>query len=212
MPFYEQTDLPSGTTILLWHITETEQEFMKLGGNPLAWQLLLMSQPNAKRRRELLAVRMLLKTYFGKVTEIRYSDAGVPMLAGNAMQLSVSHTGDWAAIALHPTRKIGIDIETIGNKVERVAHKFLSEEEAEHIPKTSGNIVMHLYWCAKEALYKAIGKTGVDFIQHLHVDAFDTPTKGTTTACEKTTPDTQPYRLQYRTYDDFVLVCAEPIG
>ena len=47
MPFYEQTDLPSGTTILLWHITETEQEFMKLGGNPLAWQLLLMSQPNA---------------------------------------------------------------------------------------------------------------------------------------------------------------------
>ena len=65
---------------------------------------------------------------------------------------------------------------------------------------------------AKEALFKAIPESGIDFREHLHLTPPDTIEKeGIFTATESRTPARRGYRLWYRTHPEWVMVCATPL-
>ena len=124
---------------------------------------------NPKRQRELIAVRVLLHCALNKNIAIIYDQHRKPHLADNSYHIGISHTSEWVAIILHPTKQVGIDIETIMPRVGKVRSKFLSNIENQHV-LPNDYTTLTTYWCAKEAAYKWYGKKEVDFAAHLKID------------------------------------------
>lgn len=152
----EQIQTENGGIIALWHITESRDELLEM----LNLDPFIMEQAFAfstlKRQLEFLAVRAMYKEVTGKMPLISYKENRVPYLEGNNGQISITHTGAYAAIYLHPTLKVGIDIERIGEKVVRVKNRFLSDQELASIDERNEKTHLTILWAAKEALYKVM--------------------------------------------------------
>lgn len=98
-----------------------------------------------------------------------------------AYHFSISHCSDYAAAIVSRWQRVGVDIEVPTNKVEKIKHKFLSEEEWEplysHWLKQNKNIshaeppreLLTLLWSSKEAMFKWWGLGDVDFRTMLHL-------------------------------------------
>ncbi|MFV0396910.1 MAG: 4'-phosphopantetheinyl transferase family protein [Bacteroidales bacterium] len=162
------------------------------------------------RRLEYLAVRLLCADLIGSGFAIDYCEDGSPRLKseGEYQFISISHTKGYAAVYLHTSHPVGIDIEQYGEKVLRIRSKFINEEEDKSLdPK---ELVSHLliHWSAKESLFKAMGQTGVDFRQHLHIHPFVPLSDGCFEAHETRTPQANHYSIHYRVESDFVLTRA----
>lgn len=166
--------------VLIWEITESEQELLKLLKNKSeksAFELL----KSEKRKKEFLAVRVALEKLLGRESSIVYTEAGKPYLSDKSFKISISHSKEWVALMIHPSLEVGIDIEVSNEKVWRVYKKYLNKEEINRFI-SADNKKTHLYlqliWCAKEALYKIIGRDSADFASSMSVLAFDLEKEG----------------------------------
>ena len=155
-------------TILLWKMEEDETELLNFLQLETIELNSYYSLKTSKRKQEYLGVRAALKTFFGK-NKIIYNAERKPFLADNSAKISVSHSGQWLALMVHPNAEVGIDIECPSNKIEQLAVRFLCREELETITGRK----QHIAWSAKEALYKIIGKQAVDFPKQLRILPFD---------------------------------------
>ena len=169
----EKHTYDNGLAIALWDIAETEEQLMNLLNNDAVVAEEIIPFTSTKRRLEYLASRCALNELTGNEQHICYHENGAPYLADNSLNISISHTGHYALVATHPTDKVGIDIERIGDKVGRVRHKFLSKAELETIDARSEKIHLTILWAAKEAMYKLYGLKGVDLINDLSITSYD---------------------------------------
>lgn len=192
--------------LALWEITETKEELISLLNNNSVITAKIEQFGSEKRQLEFLATRTLLNEVLGQNKTIAYEANGQPYLTDHSYAISITHTGKYVAILLHPTSPVGIDIEKISEKVERVKTKFLSEFELSFIESRSEKTQLALMWSAKEALYKIIGKENVDFIKDLHIDVFHPYLEDTMEAQETCTPEQIKYTVYYRVFPEFVLV------
>lgn len=215
MPLYDYISTPTGATVALWLLTETEPELAAL--LPEGERLRLTEQGlSSKRFCEQAATRLLLEHMEAtRGVLVAHTAEGQPYLPGRPGHLSISHTRQWVAVAWHPTLPVGIDIERTGVQVEHVASRVFGDAElqAHTNPAQTHTVWLHLCWSAKEALFKAIPETGIDFREHLHLTPPDTIEKeGIFTATESRTPARRGYRLWYRTHPEWVMVCATPLA
>ena len=152
----------------VWHVTETVEQLVDIhpNGKHLHEQAKSKFKSNS-RIKEWVAVRVLLNYMLGSNTEIIYAPNGAPQLKGSNTYISISHTEEYVYIALSDTHKVGIDIERISNKVERVKARFISKNEP-------GNTLLKtlLIWSAKESAYKMLQIEGIDFKKDLKVYPF----------------------------------------
>lgn len=124
-----------------------------------------------KKKSEYLASRCALFWVFEKMQIVDYEinkDAnGKPFFKHNPYQLSISHSGEFCVVIVHRTRNVGIDIQFIHHKIQTVSHKFLSNAENEYL----GNDILKLCkaWCAKEAMYKLVGKKGLSIKDNFYI-------------------------------------------
>src|SRR5690606_9530137 len=118
-----------------------------------------------------LSVRMLLHEMLPEKPEILYTEAGKPELL-NDYHISISHSSSLVVILLSE-QTAGIDVESLDRNTEKVSTRFLSEQEAGHISKTtSPSLTRILYWCAKEALFKCTQLEGIDFKSQILINPF----------------------------------------
>lgn len=122
-----------------------------------------------RRIRQRFVLRLILAAYLGcpgKDIVIERSERGKPRLAaehaGHPLRFSLSHTGDFMALAIARDHDPGIDIERERGLPRAVdlARRFLSAEEAEWIAglEPAGRASAFLrQWTAREALVKAQG-------------------------------------------------------
>ncbi|MES2761415.1 MAG: 4'-phosphopantetheinyl transferase superfamily protein [Bacteroidota bacterium] len=161
---------------------------------------------SVKRDIETKGKNHLICQLLDKDVEISYDDKGKPYLAGDKRHISVSHSHDKLAIIINETEATGIDIELIRDKVLRIKHKFLSDNELrdanDHVEK------LLIYWAAKETLYKIYGLKEVDFIEHLFVKPFTKHNLGTIIGEINLPGFTETFQLNYQLVDDYVLVYA----
>jgi phosphopantetheinyl transferase len=101
---------------------------------------------------------------------VEYDSSGKPYLAGSELHISVTHTDDLAAIIISRHARVGIDIERIRPRIEKVRDKFISQDEAVLIGKERELEQLTLAWCAKEALYKLYGLRNLDFRENICVE------------------------------------------
>ena len=158
--------------IAIWKIEETEQELLSLFENQETVLQQIESITNSVRRCERLAVRALIKKLTKQEKTIVYQANGKPALSDNSFEISISHTKGFAAVILHPTKPVGIDIEIISEQAYRLKSRFMSIKEREAIDKDDEPVVSLLHWTAKETMYKLISQEGVDFAEHLSIFPF----------------------------------------
>ena len=132
-----------------------------------------------ERRLEWLAGRYLLHYMSGR--EIRgaclIDEYGKPHLENSLFQISISHSHDLAAVIAAPGA-VGVDVQFMVEKIGRIAHKFMREEETESLLPDTRLEQLHVFWGAKEALYKAHGRRQIDFRENLFVEPFPYSPKG----------------------------------
>lgn len=133
---------------------------------------------NEIRRKEYLAVRLLLEKLTGKKSEIIYNANRRPELKNHSLNISVSHSPDLAVVLLSE-KNAGVDVENIHRNTEKVATRFLSENELNDIKKSPDkNLQRMLYWCAKEAAFKFSRVPETEFKKHISIYYFKINPKG----------------------------------
>ena len=168
MPLLIHNEIEFGAEVGVWKIEESEDFFRdKL---PLIQiEIEQLDRIKGRRRTEWLAVRYLLHQMSGR--EIRGAclkdSFGKPYLEGSVYQISMSHTQGLAAIIAGP-KPVGIDIQKKVSKIDRIAPKFVNEQEIILFDDLSTEI-LHVLWGAKECLYKAYGRKRLDFRKHIHI-------------------------------------------
>lgn len=207
MPIALLNDLYPDCRLGLWNIEE-----------PIAWfedilrpddseqaQLLLLKE---SKQLEFLAVRHLLHvlTSSEKREPLQKDAWGKPFLPHSPLSISLSHSHGIAA-AITASRSVGIDIQYMVEKTERIIAKFMRPDEQEALSSTFRLPHLHVYWCAKEALYKAYGRKELNFCQHLFIEPFTYSEQGGELSGYIRKADWElSYRLYYLPFGSYMLV------
>ena len=172
MPLVYQQHIIASTRLGVWHITEPEVFF--LAKVPLQREI---THPN--KRLQHLAGRYLLQELYPDFPYelIRIADTRKPFLENEAYHFSISHSGAYAAVIVSLDHRVGVDVELITGKVDRVKHKFLSQKEQDilqQIPTFPWSLfdekLLTAAWSIKESLFKWQASSEVDFIKHLVIE------------------------------------------
>lgn len=207
MPISFQENINHDTAIALWRITESPEELMQHLQLKEHELILLKSLSKGKRNLHWLATRVLLRKMLNTTEYIdcRADENGKPILMSHPYHISLSHSYDYAAVMVSKTRKVGIDIEIIKNKIDRVKHKFLDSKELTFINPENAIEQLYACWCAKEALYKLNGKKETSFKDHIHLSAFEYQNTGEIEATIKKSTHLSSFTVKYRKFENYLL-------
>lgn len=172
MALVGKTLLQGGTLLGLWRADETVEQLQVLGD---VYKQVCEAYTGNKRRLEVLCTYALLFAMKGDTSlRIEHLPSGKPLCVsaatGRRYYISVSHTNGWVALLLSEERAVAVDIEYVSDRVQRVAQRFLREDE----PYTQ-RLDLQLCWCAKEVAYKYYSEQDLTF-QEMRVEAFTSPT------------------------------------
>lgn len=157
----------------LWAIEETEEILLaKLHLSPA--EVVQCADLKGPKRMEYLCARALVHELSGSKQRVPLEkDAfGKPFLPGSRWGVSISHSFGFAAALLAPAGNIGVDIQRLVDKIGRIAHKFMGDTELQALDNTHPVEHLHVFWGAKEAIYKAYGKKALDFRAHIRIPPF----------------------------------------
>lgn len=169
MPLMRHQQLAPAIQLGIWSIKERESFFLqrlKLRAD----EKRELSAKKGLRRLEWLAGRLLLRKLLGPKARIVKDSNGKPYEVNGGWHISLSHSKGIVA-AIVADRTVGIDVQAIFNRIENLAFKFLNDEEWQSISNQRLHH-LHVYWGAKEALYKAIGNPAVLFKDHIRIKPF----------------------------------------
>ncbi|MBT8233574.1 MAG: 4'-phosphopantetheinyl transferase superfamily protein [Saprospiraceae bacterium] len=125
------------------------------------------------RRKEWLCSRYIINLICESTTPLTIlkDEYGKPFIKDSNLNISISHSNNRAAVIISD-KLVGIDIQKQEEKIDRIFHKFISEEEQSKIETQHTKSSYHIFWGAKEAMYKGWGKKELDFKTHMHVYPF----------------------------------------
>lgn len=168
MPLVYQQNINAVTKMGVWHITEAEDFFLQQV--PLQKEI-----THWHKRLQHLAGRYLLKEMYPDfpLELIQIADTRKPFLQDELYHFSISHCGDYAAVVVSREYRVGVDIEMITPKVEKIIHKFLSQQEQLLLPAEEKFKMATVFWSVKESVYKWKGLGSVDFIRHINIKSVE---------------------------------------
>ena len=208
MPLSYRETIANTIQILLWEISESEQELQE--GLALSnFALERLSKRKSKiHRKGYLAIRQLLKTFEVEPLTLQYNPKGAPYLTDGRF-ISITHTKNVAAVALS-TISVGIDLEHYQEKIKKISSRFLHSNESNNLKKVTDIQFLTQIWTAKEALYKTFGIPGIHFKKQLLIDPFKEGAKevvGTVFHQKKEYKHT----LHFRYFNNYCLTLATPV-
>ncbi|MCB0588264.1 MAG: 4'-phosphopantetheinyl transferase superfamily protein [Phaeodactylibacter sp.] len=209
MPLKLHRHIEPDVELGIWQIEEPEEWFLERLGLAAAEQQQL-ARIKGRRRVEWLAVRQLVHQMSGRKIRGAFvkDEYGKPHLEGSSHHISISHSHELAAAIAAPVAA-GIDVQFLVPRIERLAHKFLGPEELASLQDGSRIEHLHVYWGAKEALYKAYGRRSLDFRAHIHLDPFSyRPEGGQAEGRILKEGYEARFRVQYFRVGDYMLVYA----
>jgi phosphopantetheinyl transferase len=174
MALFYQHQINETTRLGIWKIEETEEFFLKRV--PFKKEV---SHPH--KRLQHLAGRYLLPVLFDDfpLDEILIADTRKPFLQNEQYHFSISHCGQYAAAIASTIERVGVDIELITPKIEKIREKFLGEAEWKLASKsfrnpnsrlpTPDSLLLTLLWSCKEAIFKWYGNGELDFKKHMQL-------------------------------------------
>jgi 4'-phosphopantetheinyl transferase len=194
------------TEFAIWKIEEEADELysqLQLDGDEKAYYERLKV---GKRNLHWLGTRVLLRKMLrtDEYIDCKVDEHGKPYLVNLPYHISLSHSFDYAAVMIskHP---VGIDIEQVKEKVERIAHKFMRKEEMGFINSRDKINQLYVCWCAKEAVYKCYGQKEVSFADNISLEPFEFEGHGWVKAHLNKGKISHNYDVGYLQYQDYMV-------
>jgi 4'-phosphopantetheinyl transferase len=194
------------TEFAIWKIEEDADELYS--------QLRLDEQEQAhyeslkvgKRNLHWLGTRVLLRKMLqtNEYIDCKVDSHGKPYLVNLPYHISLSHSFDYAAVMIGK-EPVGIDIEQVKEKVERIAHKFMRKEELAFIGGADKIQQLYACWCAKEAVYKCFGQKEVSFADNILLEPFNFEGHGWLKAHLLKDEISIKYDVGYLQYQDYMI-------
>ena len=189
----------------LWRIKEDENILdPEHELNPEDYQIFLKRKAN-HLRSQFLASRKLIGL-INPDLRISYKE-DIPILSDNK-NISISHSDEIVTILISKENGIGVDVEKIKNKVHSVASKFLSSNEIGFFGKDPSTRQLIRAWTAKEAIYKALRKPGINFSDNIILDKFNDKAKSANAKFISSDQETT-FKLYFYDLDDYCLTIAQ---
>lgn len=194
--------------IALWKIEESTEELLsqlQLNGSEKAY---LQRIDKGKRTAHWLGTRVLLRKMLQTNGYIDCpSDAnGKPYLTNFPQKISLTHSFDYAGAMLSDVGEVGIDLELVSNKIERIASRFLQPTELAFIAGPHRIKQLYACWCAKEAVYKLQGKKGVSFRENMQIEPFTYRSGSGELYLKLNGPwESARYQVNYEEFGDYML-------
>jgi 4'-phosphopantetheinyl transferase len=162
---------------------------------------------NGKRHLHWLGTRVLLRKMLitNDYIDCKVDEHGKPYLVTLPYHISLSHSFDYAAVMISKKNPVGIDIEVIKNKVERIAHKFMRAEELAFVNESHKIEQLYACWCAKEAVYKCNGEKEVSFVDNILLEPFNFESPGVMQAKLLNEKKEIDYKVEYLKYEDYMI-------
>lgn len=160
-------------TIAIWEINESldcleEKTALDLLQSPTYKKL-----KTEKRKKEWLATRLLLAFVFKtEPVTIFYNEDRKPFLSNNK-SISISHSGNYVVIMLHRTKSVGIDIQVFKKNIFKGSSLFMTTDELSEVGEKNQLSKLHVYWCAKEALFKYAGEYNLNLFSDFYIHPFN---------------------------------------
>jgi siderophore (surfactin) biosynthesis regulatory protein len=168
MPIFKEI-ISEQTQILIWKYSDEEEFSADLISDEKEFENLKQKSP--KRLIEKQMVRHMLRKILPN-HKIRYHENGQPYLEPFDKFVSVSHSFPYAVLAISE-KKIGVDIEQVKDRIDKIKLKFLHPKEIDWLGRVESEIE-HLtaIWCIKEALFKIHSSKQWSFKEFYVVDEF----------------------------------------
>jgi phosphopantetheinyl transferase len=207
MPVTFLNHIDQNTSIALWKITESSDELVQQLQLKEHELVLLSSLINEKRNLHWLATRVLLRKMLNtdEYIDCQADENGKPILMNHPHHISLSHSHDYAAVIVSKTKKVGIDIEIIKEKILKVQHKFMSDAELNLLMPENKTEQLYVCWCAKEAVYKLHGKKEISFKDHIHLSKFNFVASGQITSKIEKEDFSESFTVYYQKIEDYML-------
>ena len=210
MPIFFQQDIDGDTRLGIWKIEEDEDFFLKS-------VVLQRNVSHPHKKLQHLAGRYLLKYLFPDfpLFLILIADTRKPYLENEAYHFSISHCGDFAAAIVSKTKRVGVDIEIPTEKIIRISHKFLNQQETIMLNQWNGfdtEELSTLVWSSKEAMFKWWGNGNVDFSEMLRLSGSQLQDEGTLMGNFVKDGINSSFPVHYKFFDKLILawVHTEP--
>jgi len=200
-------EIEEGCRLGLWEITEdfaTLLDITYLNDDDLRH---LVHFKSINRKIEWLSVRALLQGMTRPDARIVYNESRKPFLDDGSYNISVSHSHKYTSVILGKNKLVGVDLEYMSNKINRLAHKFINEREV-----ISRKLLLHrkhlyIHWCAKEALYKICDKVDINFQEDLTILPFEVEIQGEIIGLvDNNSRHHEEYLMHYQIDNNYVLV------
>ncbi len=206
MPIYFHKIINDFTQLAVWKIEETESFFaQKVSVNQQ------VTHPH--KRLQHLAGRFLLQFLYPDFPSelIQIADTRKPFLPNEAYHFSISHCGDYAAAIVSSTQSVGIDVEMVTHRVNKIRHKFLHITELidwniESLEEQEKYRALTLLWSAKEAMFKWWGRGDIDFSDCMQIEAAILAPMGILKANFRKDEFSTPLQLHYQLTNELSLV------
>ncbi|MGM0648177.1 MAG: 4'-phosphopantetheinyl transferase family protein [Bacteroidota bacterium] len=194
----------------VWKIEESIAELLQMLNLTPMEERIFESFGNDERRKQWLSYRVTIKKLLNlnKVLDINYDRYGKPKILNHYLHISVSHSGVFSAAILHKRHATGIDIERLSKRIYTIKDKFLSPQELRELPEKSENMteILHVYWGAKEAIYKIQSLGSISLREHIYVSPFDVFKDNIINANLNYLHYQRQYKLHFERIDDYLLV------
>jgi 4'-phosphopantetheinyl transferase len=153
------------------------------------------------------ACRILADKLWGEHLIISKNEDGKPEVENKSVQVSLSHTTGLAGAIVSYGHQVGMDIEWLNPKIERIAAKFLTGAELDALGSNRLEQLI-LYWSAKEALYKLYARRKLEFKTQLLIEPFALGDKGILQGRILTPEYDWQGEVYYQFFDNHVLAYA----
>lgn len=206
MPLFRKEYLNTSTVLAIWKVEESTDLLLSqlfLDEQDLKLYSTLKLQ---RRQQHWLSVRVMVKEILGKQAKIYYDEHRKPSLPEENLNITITHSGEYSGIILSNIPEIGIDIEIIQPRIERLYPKFLNETEINSLPLDNRIEPLHIYWCAKESLFKIYGKHPLGFKKNLLIEPFIYEEKGRTKGNISLPEFNKTFWINYEKFNNYMLV------
>lgn len=207
MPVKLREMINEHTEIGVWEITEETDGLISRLDLSEKEQEVYESFVNEQRKKQWLSYRCLFKEILKDIpVHIEYDKNRKPFIRNHPCHISVSHAGNYSAVILSGRQKVGIDIEKISPRIEKIASRFVHPDEIHLLDGPDRLEKLYLIWGAKEALYKLYGKKELDFRYDIVINNFELKASGGFEGFVIKNNDRVKSELQYRFLNGYSLV------
>lgn len=192
------------STLGLWHMSESWQELKEMVNLPELELLALEDKKTDRRKQEWLACRILLQEMSQMQPIIVYDENRKPHIKDSTRQLSMSHSGAYACVYVHDNKPVGVDLQQMKPSISKGADYFLNDAEMQWTD-LNDNVLLHLIWCAKEAVFKYAGDADLDLKKHIITNPFQSNQNGTIEVCIQKENVNRSVKVHYDAFEDYLL-------